>query len=779
MDWTEAYAERLFRRYPEVFLYLGDPGLPQQFDLPPGGCSTVKLEELRGHQVLSVELGRRCHEPPSASTGSCLAGKPASRSSVSWNGPACSGEPCHSSSCFAYPGNQGAACDVLRGPEVSNTFAPPPRRQLNSGNQPGSESDDEGAREPDSPHSAGGFRAWGKNSGSSGKRPKTLDRAPGPSHASAWGPSSDEDFGRNSVPPQEEVFTRKPSLNLRRAATLPVLDDSSDSSQNFKLEVKTPNGSFWSGSATPGGGLMRRGCRSSLSSRRGLMLKLQEPGGPGTAAVTTAVGQNSKVNTPSESNSSEIPMFFASPTNADRRRTVGFMTEKMQPAVQLICHTISQQVGGNSADGAGGRQELRTESKDSEEKKQTRRNHRVQSCPSFIIQKAVQRQKVPRVLPGAFPSRRTVIFFDWDDTLCPTSWIRSLLKEHLDDMESWVEEAEPECGDHREDDWRDSIPSWFKQPLPDEPAIHQLISDLQEAAMNVIDVAQAFGVVCIVTNAVAGWVDKTIKRWLPQLRPYIGGHVSRPQIKVLYAQQAYVPDAIDNLGYVDDQGEYMLWKKAAMDGALNEVDNLYRLEDDASNRYLGVGTKRVSNIISIGDSEAEMRATVLAGQDFNANRTAPMMGRRYNRHCGLSQETSQPVRAGADCADAMGEASCSDVGSGNERDTAPELTQRAPTDEAYGFGKRHSENVNMTSQWPWVKLVKLRECSNVRRLTVQLEEIAELLPQMVHLRKHQRVDLSLGKNGNVARSASELQAELLKCCDDDLLVERRLRVQTL
>ena len=36
---------------------------------------------------------------------------------------------------------------------------------------------------------------------------------------------------------------------------------------------------------------------------------------------------------------------------------------------------------------------------------------------------------VPRPRPVSFPNRRNVIFFDWDDTLCPTSWIRSLLKE--------------------------------------------------------------------------------------------------------------------------------------------------------------------------------------------------------------------------------------------------------------------------------------------------------------------------------------------------------------
>lgn len=36
---------------------------------------------------------------------------------------------------------------------------------------------------------------------------------------------------------------------------------------------------------------------------------------------------------------------------------------------------------------------------------------------------------VPRPRPVSFPHRRNVIFFDWDDTLCPTSWIRKLLKD--------------------------------------------------------------------------------------------------------------------------------------------------------------------------------------------------------------------------------------------------------------------------------------------------------------------------------------------------------------
>ncbi|CAJ1439660.1 unnamed protein product, partial [Effrenium voratum] len=140
---------------------------------------------------------------------------------------------------------------------------------------------------------------------------------------------------------------------------------------------------------------------------------------------------------------------------------------------------------------------------------------------------------IPRPMPAAHPLRRNVFFFDWDDTLCPTSWIRSLLKEHMADMEQWLDE---DAILPHEEDWRDAVPSWFKQPLPDEPHVRQLIFDLQQSCIRLLNVAKSLGLVCIVTNAVPGWVEKTIQRWLPNLRRHIGSHTERP-IRVLYAQE--------------------------------------------------------------------------------------------------------------------------------------------------------------------------------------------------------------------------------------------------
>merc|ERR1712151_206027 len=94
------------------------------------------------------------------------------------------------------------------------------------------------------------------------------------------------------------------------------------------------------------------------------------------------------------------------------------------------------------------------------------RNRSVDSLPEEIRTPAVFAEDTTaalRPLPGAFPTRRTLIFFDWDDTLCPTSWIRRLLTEHLAETAEWAM-------DNKDVDfeWRDPVPEWYGNPLPDD-----------------------------------------------------------------------------------------------------------------------------------------------------------------------------------------------------------------------------------------------------------------------------------------------------------------------
>ena len=49
------------------------------------------------------------------------------------------------------------------------------------------------------------------------------------------------------------------------------------------------------------------------------------------------------------------------------------------------------------------------------------------------------------------------------------------------DMEQWLDE---DAILPHEEDWRDAVPSWFKQPLPDEPHVRQLIFDLSLGPKN-------------------------------------------------------------------------------------------------------------------------------------------------------------------------------------------------------------------------------------------------------------------------------------------------------
>jgi len=368
-------------------------------------------------------------------------------------------------------------------------------------------------------------------------------------------------------------------------------------------------------------------------------------------------------------------------------------------------------------------------------------------------------KKMLHPLPGAFSNSRTLIFFDWDDTLCPTSWIRGILKDHMADQWEWA------FGDDTVDmDWQYSIPAWFGQPLPDLPHVKDAICNLQDAVISVINKAQTLGVVCIVTNAYDGWVDKTTRKWLPKLKQYILGHGARPPITVLYGQQEYrrSPASSSRLDWVDDLGELMWWKKVAMVNALERIDDLYRVDgmsmlpppmtsptlgplrsmsaplstasaiaaaaasseeadgeasaedEDPFPRSAWLadrGAKRVVNVVSIGDSEAEMQSSLLAAltQQVGVTGTPDLPGLR--RASGLKDSNDAPSTNGV----------------GTSKETA---APRRPSSALAGQ--------RLPSQ-PWVKNVKLEEAPSVDRIIEQLELLKRALPILVAERSHLRV----------------------------------------
>jgi len=318
----------------------------------------------------------------------------------------------------------------------------------------------------------------------------------------------------------------------------------------------------------------------------------------------------------------------------------------------------------------------------------------------------------PRYLPGAFPLQRTVFFFDWDDTLCPTTWIRSVLKGLIDDRLEWDTNAVETMVD-----WHYMIPQWFRHSLPDDEFFKDMMKDLQQRAINVIKKAQEYGVVCIVTNSLPGWVDMTIKKWLPALTQYIHGHgIAYPPIKVFYSQQVQLRAPAD-VSWVPECDEYALMKRDAMSLALHEIEDLYRMPEEAdkasgmprSSWCSSHETKRVASVVSIGNDEAEMTGAELASFGYGT-------WRGCQRQDAALPSPPTPSNRGQ--------------GTG-----APPPCWRSPR----AFSVHRSDR--QLPPGPWLKRVKFTDHPHVRDLAFHLEETAQLLPYLAGVKEHARLDL--------------------------------------
>jgi len=179
----------------------------------------------------------------------------------------------------------------------------------------------------------------------------------------------------------------------------------------------------------------------------------------------------------------------------------------------------------------------------------------------------------------------TIIVFDWDDTLCPSSWIR---------------------------DNRPSL-SYFSPPPPEDRFILPL-RDLQKAVSELLECARKLGKVVIITNSKQNWVDTSCKNFLPQVKHQL------PAIPIIYAAERW-----NALSYRDQ----LLWRdKYAQQnyGDRNNCkDNFEEIHLDSiveadpssiwKTRAFGVelsdfyASKNWSNVISIGDAVYERIAT--------------------------------------------------------------------------------------------------------------------------------------------------------------------------
>jgi len=150
-----------------------------------------------------------------------------------------------------------------------------------------------------------------------------------------------------------------------------------------------------------------------------------------------------------------------------------------------------------------------------------------------------------------FFAEDTILIFDWDDTVLPSTWIQ--------DQGLRLDE--------------DSVPT--------EEQSAQL-RRMAERAMQTFCIAKRHGKVILVTNAERGWIELSCQKFMPSLYP------SLENVKILSARSTY-----EHLGVSNP----FRWKYLAFE---SEIGNFY--ETFASDRR--------KNVISFGDSAHEREALI-------------------------------------------------------------------------------------------------------------------------------------------------------------------------
>jgi hypothetical protein len=162
----------------------------------------------------------------------------------------------------------------------------------------------------------------------------------------------------------------------------------------------------------------------------------------------------------------------------------------------------------------------------------------------------------PADASSGFSAEETLLIFDWDDTILPSSWVAAG-KMRLD----------ASCGD-----------------LTDEQ--REQLAKISDAATATLNFAKEHGQVIIITNAERGWVELTSHRFLPKLAPLL------ESVRIVSARTAYEsevgPDPQD-------------WKIRAFEDEIRLAYGSF-----ASDFY------RRKNVISLGDSAHERMAVMQA-----------------------------------------------------------------------------------------------------------------------------------------------------------------------
>jgi hypothetical protein len=160
-----------------------------------------------------------------------------------------------------------------------------------------------------------------------------------------------------------------------------------------------------------------------------------------------------------------------------------------------------------------------------------------------------------------FIPAQTITIFDWDDTLCPSHWIR-INRPRLQ----------------------------YFQPCPEDPKYKVPLETLSDHVIKVLRSASSVSKTVILTNAQVGWVEISCRNFLPRVWPVI----EELSIEVVYARQSVEGDIATSrlYNYNYNANAPQLWKERAMKDFITKFYS----------QYLHQSWK---NIVSIGDQFCE------------------------------------------------------------------------------------------------------------------------------------------------------------------------------
>jgi len=204
------------------------------------------------------------------------------------------------------------------------------------------------------------------------------------------------------------------------------------------------------------------------------------------------------------------------------------------------------------------------------------------------MQPKTLRVEAPPREGGAGQRAKALILFDWDDTLCPTSWIE------------------------------ERRTSFDAQKHSRKGLSWDMLAEQARAVSLLVQTALSFGPVALVTLAQRPWVDVSVREFMPEVGAEVTG------LDVFYAREPSM------LGAGPGVCPWTAMKRRAMQQAMGALA-----------AKLGQNTTWES-LVSVGDSDVEKRAAQDLGRECQARGTVKWTKTvKLMEHPGVKQLTKQ------------------------------------------------------------------------------------------------------------------------------------------